>query len=76
MKNLVETIGQSVLWGPEQEVASLRFENLKGEYLRIEDGEDLVDEIDQQDGWTNKDVTFHVELVDLKVPRFDMWLQI
>ena len=26
----------------------------------------MVDEIDQQDGWTSKEVTFRAELVDLK----------
>src|SRR3954464_9521438 len=66
LKNLVEKIGKSVPWGPQQEVALLRFENWKGEYLRIEDGEDLVDEFDRQDGWTNKEVTFHAELIDLQ----------
>jgi hypothetical protein len=47
---MVKKIGENILWGPEQEVALLRFENWKGEYLRIRDGEDLVDEIDRQDG--------------------------
>ena len=27
VKNLVEKIGQSVPWGPQQEIALLRFEN-------------------------------------------------
>jgi hypothetical protein len=66
VKNLVEKIGENVLWGQEQEVALLLFENWKGEYFRIEDGEDIVDEIDRQDGWTNKEVTFHDELIHLK----------
>ena len=34
--------------------------------MRIEDGEDMVDEIDLQDGWTSKRATFHAELIDLK----------
>jgi hypothetical protein len=29
VKNMVEKLGQSVLWGPEQEVVMLRFKNLK-----------------------------------------------
>ena len=66
VKNVVEKLGQSVLWGPEQEVSLLRFENWKGEYVRIENGEELVDEIDRQEGWTSKEVTFRAELVDLK----------
>ena len=48
VKNVVEKLGESVLWGPEQEVALLRFDNWKGEYVRIEDGEDLVSEIDRK----------------------------
>ena len=66
VKNWVEKIGESVLWGPEQELSLLRFDNQKGEYVRIEDGEDLVSEIDRQDGWTSKRATFFAELVDLK----------
>ena len=50
VKNVVEKLGHSILWGREQEVAFLRFENWKGEYVRIEDGEEMVDEIDRQDG--------------------------
>ena len=34
--------------------------------MRIEDGEEMVDEIDRQDGWTTKQTMFHAELVDLK----------
>ena len=66
MKNVVEKIGESIFGGPEQEVALLRFDNWKGEYVRIEYGEDMVDEIDGQDGWTTKQTMFHAELVDLK----------
>jgi hypothetical protein len=44
---VVEKIGQSVPWVLEQEVALLGFENWKGEYLRIENGQDIVDEIDR-----------------------------
>ncbi|KAE8768126.1 hypothetical protein D1007_60435 [Hordeum vulgare] len=65
-KNVVEKIGESIFWGPEQVVALLRFDNWKGEYVRIEDGEEMVDEIDRQDGWTTKQTMFHAELVDLK----------
>ena len=43
-------IGESIPWGPEQEVALLRFDEWKGAYVRIEDGRTLVDEIDRQDG--------------------------
>jgi hypothetical protein len=54
-------IGQSVFWSLGEVVALLRFENWKGEYLRIEN-----EEVDEIDGWTSKDVTFHAKLVDLK----------
>ena len=66
VRNVVEKIGESIFWGPEQEVALLWFDNWKGEYVRIEDGEEMVDEIDRQNGWTTKRTTFHAELVDLK----------
>ncbi|KAE8810230.1 hypothetical protein D1007_13118 [Hordeum vulgare] len=66
VRNVVEKIGESIFWGPEQEVALLWFDNWKGEYVRIEDGEEMVDEIDRQNGWTTKQTTFRVELVDLK----------
>jgi hypothetical protein len=46
VKNFVEKIGESIVWGPEQEVSLSRFDDWKGEYVRIEDGEDMVDEID------------------------------
>ncbi|KAE8813944.1 hypothetical protein D1007_08862 [Hordeum vulgare] len=66
VKNMVEKIGESIFWGPEQDVALLRFDNWKGEYVRIKDGEVMVDEIDRQDGWTTKQTMFHGGLVDLK----------
>jgi hypothetical protein len=66
LKNLVETIGESVFWGPNQEVSLLRFDNWKGEYVRIEDGEQMIAEIDEQEGWASKQVSFSTELVDLK----------
>ncbi|KAE8812258.1 hypothetical protein D1007_10605 [Hordeum vulgare] len=66
VKNMEEKNGESIFWGLEQEVALLRFDNLKGEYVRIQDGEEMVDEIDRQDGWTTKQTMFHAELVDLK----------
>ena len=47
-------------------MALLWFEEWKGEYTRIEDGEALVDEIDRQDGWASESATFRAELVDLK----------
>jgi hypothetical protein len=63
---VVEKLGESVIWGPKQEVSLLRFENWTGEYVRIESGEEMVGEIDQQDGWITKEATFCGELVDLK----------
>jgi hypothetical protein len=46
VKNFVEKTGESIVWGTEQEVSLSRFDDWKGEYVRIEDGEDMVDEID------------------------------
>jgi hypothetical protein len=66
VRNVVEKLGESVIWGPKLEVSLLRFENWKGEYVRIESGEEMVDEIDRQDGWTTKEATFRAEIVDLK----------
>ncbi|KAE8775460.1 hypothetical protein D1007_52017 [Hordeum vulgare] len=63
----VEKIGETVLWGPEQEVSLLRYDDFKGEYVRIEDGEDIVDEIDRQEGWASLMAEFFVELVDLNI---------
>ena len=65
VQNLVQRIGEKVVWGPDQGVSVLRYDNWKGEYARIEEGEPLVDEIDQQEGWASKQVTFYAELVDL-----------
>ena len=58
MKNLVERIGESVIWGPEQEVSLLQYDDCMNAYVRIEDGEDMVDEIDRQEGWTRKKKPF------------------
>ncbi|KAE8811190.1 hypothetical protein D1007_11938 [Hordeum vulgare] len=66
VQNLVERIRESIVWGPEQEVSLPRFDNWKGCYVRIEDGEDMVAEIDRQEGWTSKASTFYAELIDLK----------
>jgi hypothetical protein len=66
MRNVVEKLGESVIWGLGQEVSLLRFENWKGEYVRIESGKEMVDEIDRQDGWTMKEASFRANLVDLK----------
>jgi hypothetical protein len=66
VRNVMEKIGESIPWVPDQEVALLRFEEWKGEYVRMEDGEALVDEINRQDGRTSKRATFLAELVDLK----------
>lgn len=65
VQNLVQRIGETVFWGPDHEVSLLRFDNWAGEYVRIEDGEQLVDEIDQQEGWASKEVTIYAKLVDL-----------
>ena len=55
VKNVVEKIGESIFLGPEQEVALLRFDNWKGEYMRIEDGEEMVDKsIDKMAGQPNR----------------------
>ena len=65
VKTMVERIAEHVIWGPEKEVSVLWFDNYKGEYVRIEDGEQLVEEIDRQDGWSSKQAMFFAELVDL-----------
>ena len=53
MKKWVEKIGENAVWGPEQEVSLLQFDDSKGEYVRIEYGEQIVDEIDRQNDWTS-----------------------
>jgi hypothetical protein len=58
-------IWESIAWGPEQEVSLSQFDDWKQEYVRIEDGEDVVDAIDRQEGWTTKRAIFHAELIDL-----------
>jgi hypothetical protein len=58
VKKWVEKIGENIVWGPEQEVSLLRFDDWKGEYVRIEDGEQIVEEIDRQIGWTSKRANF------------------
>ena len=67
VKKWVEKIGENIVWGPEQEVSLLRFDDWKGEYVRIEDGEQIVEEIDRQNGWTSKRANFFAELVDLNI---------
>ncbi|KAE8773210.1 hypothetical protein D1007_54735 [Hordeum vulgare] len=67
VRKLVEKIGETVLWGPEQEVSLLRYDDFKGEYIRIEDGEDIVVEIDRQEGWASLRAEFFAELVDLNI---------
>ncbi|KAE8774918.1 hypothetical protein D1007_52653 [Hordeum vulgare] len=64
--NLVERIWESIVWGPEQEVSVQRFDNYYGEYVRIEDEESMIAEINQQEGWACKQVTFYAELIDLQ----------
>ena len=66
VRDFVEKIGEYIPWGQEQEVTLLQFDEWKGEYVRMEDGDSLVDEINQQDGWTRKRVIFLAELVDLE----------
>jgi hypothetical protein len=74
VKNWVEKIGESVVWGPEQELSLLRFDDWKGEYVRIEDGDDLVTEIDRRDGWTSKHQPFMQKLLIANlIPKLDMW---
>ncbi|KAE8804404.1 hypothetical protein D1007_19428 [Hordeum vulgare] len=58
VRKLVEKIGETVLWGPEQEVSLLRYDDFKGEYVRIEDGDDIVVEIDRQEGWATSGLNF------------------
>ncbi|KAE8787391.1 hypothetical protein D1007_38664 [Hordeum vulgare] len=67
VRKLMEKIGETVLWGPEQEVSLLRHDDFKGEYVRIEDGEDIVVEIDRQEGWASLMAEFFAELVDLNI---------
>ncbi|KAE8802941.1 Auxin-induced protein 5NG4 [Hordeum vulgare] len=67
VRKLVEKIGEIVLWGPEQEVSLLRYDDFKGEYVRIEDGEDIVYEIDRHEGWASLRAEFFAELVDMNI---------
>ncbi|KAE8805681.1 hypothetical protein D1007_18176 [Hordeum vulgare] len=67
LRKLVEKIGETMLWGPEQEVSLLRYDDFKGEYVRIEDGEDIVVEIDRQEGWASLGAEFFAKLVDLNI---------
>ncbi|KAE8769161.1 hypothetical protein D1007_59299 [Hordeum vulgare] len=67
VRKLVEKIGETMLWGPEQEVSLLRYDDFKREYVRIEDGEDIVDEIDRQEGWASLRAEFFAELYDLNI---------
>jgi hypothetical protein len=54
VRNLVEKIGESVLWGPKQELSLLRYDDWKGEYVKIEDGDEMVEEIiDKRAGIAN-----------------------
>jgi hypothetical protein len=55
VKNVVEKLWESIHWGPKQEVALLRYEDWKGGYVRIDNGEEIVDEIDRQEGWKSKE---------------------
>lgn len=65
VRNVVDKIGESVVWGPKQEVSLLVFDDWKQEYVRVETGEEMVEEIDRRDGWTNNSVLFLAQLVDL-----------
>ena len=66
VRDIVERIGESIPWGPYQEVQLVRYDDWKGEYVRMEVGEALVDEIQHQLGFDNKHATLLAELVDLK----------
>jgi hypothetical protein len=44
----------------------LRYDDWKGEYVRIEDGDEMVKENDQQKGWDSKHAEFCAELIELK----------
>jgi hypothetical protein len=65
VRNVVEKIGESVLWGLEQELSLLRYDDWKGEYVRIEDGDEMVEEIDRQKGWDSKHSQYCAELIEL-----------
>ena len=65
VRNVVDKIGESVVWGPKQEVSLLAFDDWKQEYVRIETGEEMVEEIDRRDGWTSRSVLFLAQLIDL-----------
>ncbi|KAE8806334.1 hypothetical protein D1007_17489 [Hordeum vulgare] len=67
VRKLVEKIGETMLWGPEQEVSLLRYYDFKGEYVRIEDDEYIVVEIYRQEDWASLRAEFFVELVDLNI---------
>ncbi|KAE8785417.1 hypothetical protein D1007_40906 [Hordeum vulgare] len=67
VKKWVEKIGEDIVWGPQQEVSPLLFDDWKGEYVRIEDGEQIVEEIDRQNGWTSKQPNFFAQLIDLNI---------
>jgi hypothetical protein len=65
VRNVVEKIGESILWGAEQELSLLRYDDWKGEYVRIEDGDEMVEEIDRRKGWDSKHAQFCAELIEL-----------
>jgi hypothetical protein len=65
VRNVVDKIGESVVWGPQQEVYLLVFDDWKQEYVRIEIGEEMVEEIDRRDSWTSRSVLFLAQLTDL-----------
>ena len=58
-------LGRVWFGGREQEVSLLRFDDWKQEYVRIETGEEMVDEIDRRDGWTSRSVLFLAQLIYL-----------
>ena len=66
VRDIVERIGESIPWGLDQEVQLVRYDDWKGDSVRREVGEALVDEIQHQLGFDNKRATLLAELVDLK----------
>ena len=54
VKKWVEKIGENVVWGPEQEVSLLRFDDWKGEYVRMMVNRLLMKSIGKTAGQANE----------------------